>query len=310
MTIKIASRSSKLALAQVEEFACMCEISDYEIVKIKTEGDIKSARGETFFDKAHFVTDIQKCLNSGEADIAIHSAKDTPAKIISGISRFYLSSKTSKDVMIFRGDNKFDSKMRLGTSSLRRKLQAWHYLKSNNVADLCGNIDTRLEKLHRGDYDCIILAKAGLERLNLLEELNYHEMNWITASGQGTLAAEFDVNRTYFKNAQIELTEIKGKCINYDYDNGTNLRITEERRLLDAVGAGCNSAIALESKASYGDDFKLSINGEIYGKNQYISFSGKYAHDNKKNSLPKSASYEALEDIKSQDGLKLLDEHN
>ena len=51
MTIKIASRSSKLALAQVEEFACMCEISDYEIVKIKTEGDVKSARGETFLIK-------------------------------------------------------------------------------------------------------------------------------------------------------------------------------------------------------------------------------------------------------------------
>ena len=135
-------------------------------------------------------------------------------------------------------------------------------------------------------------------------------MNWITASGQGTLAAEFDVNRTYFKNAQIELTEIKGKCINYDYDNGTNIGIAEERRLLDALGAGCNSAIALESKASYGDGFKLSINGEVYGKNQYISFSGRYTDNNKKNSLPKSAFYEALEDIKSQDGLKLLDEHN
>ena len=310
MTIKIASRSSKLALAQVEEFVSMCEISDYEIVKVKTEGDIKSARGETLFDKAHFVTDIQECLDSCQADIAIHSAKDTPARTRAGFSRYYLSSKSSKDVMIYRGNDKFDSKMRLGTSSLRRKLQALHFLKSSNVATLSGNIDTRLEKLHRGDYDCIILAKAGLERLGLLEELNYQEMDWITASGQGTLAVEFDENRTYFEIAKRELSDIKDKCTEDDYDNGTNIRIREERSLLDAVGAGCNSAIAIESSASYGNDFKLSINGEIYGKSEYISFSGKYTHDTKTNSLPKSAFYKAWEDIKSQDGLRLLDEHN
>ena len=64
MTIKIASRSSKLALAQVEEFACMCEISDYEIVKIKTEGDIKSARGETFFDKSYKIPQIKNDLKN------------------------------------------------------------------------------------------------------------------------------------------------------------------------------------------------------------------------------------------------------
>ena len=308
MTIKIASRSSKLALAQVEEFVSMCEISDYEIVKVKTEGDIKSARGETLFDKAHFVTDIQECLNSCQADIAIHSAKDTPARTRAGFSRHYLSSKSSKDVMIYRGNDKFDSKMRLGTSSLRRKLQALHFLKSSNVAALSGNIDTRLEKLHRGDYDCIILAKAGLERLGLLEELNYQELDWITASGQGTLAVEFDGSRT-FLGLLKELSDIEGKCAEDDHDNGTNIRIREERSLLDAVGAGCNSAIAIESSASYGDDFKLSINGEIYGKSEYISFSGKYTYDTKTN-RPKSAYYEAWEDIKSQDGLRLLDEHN
>ena len=309
MTIKIASRSSKLALAQVEEFVSMCEISDYEIVKVKTEGDMKSARGETLFDKAHFVTDIQECLDSCQADIAIHSAKDTPARAPGGISRYYLSSKSSKDVMIYRGNDKFDSKMRLGTSSLRRKLQALHFLKSSNVVALSGNIDTRLEKLHRGDYDCIILAKAGLERLGLLEELNYKEMDWITASGQGTLAVEFDESRTYFEIAKRELSDIKGKCTEDDYDNGTNIRISEERSLLGAIGAGCNSAIAIESSASYGDDFKLSINGEIYGKSEYISFSGKYTYDTKTN-RPKTAYYEAWEDIKSQDGLRLLDEHN
>ena len=186
MTIKIASRSSKLALAQVEEFVSEYQISDFEIIKVKTEGDKKSARGETLFDKAHFVSDIQKCLLNGDADIAVHSAKDTPAKETKGINRTFLLSKTSKDILIFKEDTKFDKEMRLGTSSLRRKLQAKHLLGSKNIFDLSGNVDTRLEKLYRGDYDCIILAKAGLERLDMLDELKYEDMTWITASGQGT----------------------------------------------------------------------------------------------------------------------------
>ena len=109
MTIRIASRSSKLALAQVEEFVSEYQISDYEIIKIKTEGDIKSAKGETLFDKAHFVTDIQKCLLSGKADIAIHSAKDTPAKETKDISRIFLLSKSSKDILIYKDAVKFES---------------------------------------------------------------------------------------------------------------------------------------------------------------------------------------------------------
>jgi len=306
MTIKIASRSSKLALAQVEEFVSMCGISDYEIVRVKTEGDIKSARGETLFDKAHFVTDIQECLNSGEADIAIHSAKDTPASTPVGIRRYYLSSKTSKDVMIFRGNNKFDSKMRLGTSSLRRKLQALHFLKSSNVSALSGNIDTRLEKLYRGDYDCIILAKAGLERLGLLEGLNYQEMDWITASGQGTLAVEFNENREHCKIDTRDLKDIIDDALESgNYDIGVDFRIKEERVLLNLLDAGCNSAIAIEGSVSFGDDFKFSINGEIYGKSEYISFSGEYTLG-----AIVGASHEAWKDIKSKDGLKLLDEHN
>ena len=87
MTLKIATRSSKLALAQVDEFVSEYNISDYKIIKIKTEGDVKSSKGETLFDKAHFVTDIQKSILRGDADIAVHSAKDTPAKKTNGIER-------------------------------------------------------------------------------------------------------------------------------------------------------------------------------------------------------------------------------
>ena len=286
MTLKIATRSSKLALAQVDEFVSEYNISDYKIIKIKTEGDVKSAKGETLFDKAHFVTDIQKSILSGDADIAVHSAKDTPAKKTNGIERNFIISRTSKDVLVFKDNNNFNSSMKLGTSSLRRKLQAFHFLKSTNVFDINGNVDTRLEKLYRGDYDCIILAKAGLERLRLLDELNYEEMDWITASGQGTLAVE--MTESFHENEK--LLEIHSNIKNKLATNG----IEYERNILERVDAGCNSAIAIESIS---ENSKQIIRGEIYGVKEFITFSG-------------ASDIEAIEDIERQNGRRFLNEHN
>ena len=286
MTLKIATRSSKLALAQVKEFVSEYNISDYKIIKIKTEGDVKSAKGETLFDKAHFVTDIQKSILSGDADIAVHSAKDTPAKKTNGIERNFIISRTSKDVLVFKDNNNFDSSMKLGTSSLRRKLQAFHFLKSSNVSGINGNVDTRLEKLYRGEYDCIILAKAGLERLRLLKELNYEEMDWITASGQGTLAVEmkesFNENEKLLEIHSHIKNKLAKNCIEY------------ERNILERVDAGCNSAIAIESIS---ENSKQIIRGEIYGVKKFITFTG-------------ATDTEAIEDIERQHGRRFLNEHN
>ncbi len=287
MTLKIATRSSKLALAQVDEFVSEYSISDYKIIKIKTQGDVKSSKGDTLFDKAHFVTDIQKSILRGDADIAVHSAKDTPAKKKNGIERNFIISRTSKDVLVFKdSNNNFNSSMKLGTSSLRRKLQAFHFLKSTNVFDINGNVDTRLEKLYRGEYDCIILAKAGLERLRLLEELNYKEMDWITASGQGTLAVE--MIESFHENE--ELLEIHSNIKNKLATNS----IEYERNILDKVDAGCNSAIAMESIS---ENSKQIIRGEIYGVKKFITFSG-------------ATDIEAIQDIERQNGRRFLNEHN
>ena len=230
MTLKIATRSSKLALAQVDEFVSEYNISDYKIIKIKTEGDVKSSKGETLFDKAHFVTDIQKSILRGDADIAVHSAKDTPAKKTNGIERNFIISRTSKDVLVFKDNNNFNSSMRLGTSSLRRKLQAFHFLKSTNVFDINGNVDTRLEKLSQGEYDCIILAKAGLARLKLLNELQYEVMDWSTASGQGFLCIEV------LNDPSADIYNFLLKSF-HDIDLTLGNNISIERSILEAINA-------------------------------------------------------------------------
>ena len=103
MTLKIATRSSKLALAQVDEFVSEYNISDYKIIKIKTEGDVKSSKGETLFDKAHFVTDIQKSILRGDADIAVHSWKDLPVDLEEGTKvAATIKRADSRDVLIFK----------------------------------------------------------------------------------------------------------------------------------------------------------------------------------------------------------------
>jgi len=301
MTIKIASRSSKLALAQVDAFVTQFSISDYEIIKIKTEGDKKSAQGETLFDKAHFVSDVQKCLLNGEADIAVHSAKDTPAKELDSLIRYFLPSKSCEDVLIFREEVKFNDEMKLGTSSLRRQMQAKHHLNAKNIVNLSGNVDTRLEKLYRGEYDCIILAKAGLERLGMLDELQYEEMTWSTASGQGFLCIE------HLNDLSTDIDHFLLHSLYIHHVVGGRL-ISIEREILETLNAGCNSAISIQtdihpetynkppSKIKPGEpDFIHS--GVIYGKEKYISFSG-------------TTIEETINDIKKQDGIKLLNEHN
>ena len=241
MTIRIASRSSKLALAQVEEFVKKFGISDYKIIKVKTEGDIKSANGETLFDKAHFVSDVQKCLLNSEADIAVHSAKDTPAKETAGLLRYFLPSQSNEDVLILREEDKFNSEMKLGTSSLRRQLQAKHHLNAINIVNLSGNVDTRLEKLSQGEYDCIILAKAGLARLKLLNELQYEVMDWSTASGQGFLCIEV------LNDPSADIYNFLLKSIR-EIDSNLGKNISTERSILEAINAGCLECIMLNHK--------------------------------------------------------------
>ena len=288
MKIKIASRSSKLALKQVEEFIKAFSIEEFDLIEITTQGDKMSAKGNVLFDKANFVSDIEKCLLNETADLAIHSAKDMPAKSTDGLEHIYFiedSPRKISDLLIFKKGQEaiFNIDMKLGTSSLRRQMQAKFHLSSNNIYPLNGNIDTRLKKLNDGLYDCIILAEAGLSRLNnLLKDQNYIELSYITCSGQGALAVQWKKGGKAEKFIQSSKVAAQS--------NDLNTEIQMERKLLRKLGANCNSAISLHA-------LNGTLNGEIYGKEKFIAFSG-------------SDIDQIFEDIKSSEGLRLLHEHN
>ena len=287
MKIKIASRSSKLALKQVEEFNKTFLIKEYDLIETSTRGDELSAKGETLFDKGNFVSDIEKLILNDSVDVAIHSAKDMPAKETKGLKHFYFienSERMINDLLIFRKDTQpnFRSEMKLGTSSLRRKMQAKFHMSATNIEPLNGNIDTRLKKLNDGQYDCIILAEAGLSRLEFLQNQNYKKLNHLTCSGQGVLAVQW-------KEGNSAESIIKSSQIYKDMAN-LNKEINMERELLVKLNADCNSAISLFASGNY-------LNGEIYGVENFISFSGNNIN-------------EILEDIHKNNGIKLLHEHN
>jgi|TARA_B100001741_G_scaffold48579_1_gene36506 hydroxymethylbilane synthase len=288
MTIRIASRSSKLALKQVEIFSKAFLLEDYKLVEVLTSGDKMSAKGEVMFDKANFVNEIEQMIQKNSVDIAIHSAKDMPAQETEGLKHFYFietQKRKINDLIIFRNDTDtvFEKNMKLGTSSLRRIMQAKFHMNAKNIQLLNGNIDTRIKKLNDGMYDCIILAEAGLSRLSsLLKKQNYKQLEHITCSGQGVLAVQW-------KEGSKVGDFIKSSLL-FDQMKELNEQIKMERNLLKKLNANCNSAISIFASNGF-------LQGEIFGRDKFITFSGNNVD-------------QLYKDITANNGLNLLNEHH
>ena len=289
MTIKIGSRTSKLALKQVEIAMKSIRVSNFEIVEVDTQGDKRSRENKVQFDKKNFVEDIDNLIVDKKIDIAVHSAKDMPAvSNFSDLDEIYISNdlvqgdekyNSRNDILIFREsmDPVFERNMKIGTSSLRRKLQSKFFLEATEIANLNGNVDTRIKKLNEGEYDCIILAKAGCERLKL--NLNYLELEHLTSISQGSICLRFN------KESE-EIHKLLGPL----NDDVMKSKINECNHFLNLIDADCNSAVAVD----YRDDV---LQAEVYGKKEFIKFSALNAKD-------------AFKRFEELDGLRLLNEHN
>ena len=289
MIIKIGSRTSKLALKQVEIAMKRIGSPRFEVMGIDTAGDRRSRENKVQFDKRNFVEDIDNHLVDGKIDIAIHSAKDMPAvSNISDLDEIYISNdlvqndkkyNSRNDILIFRKneDPVFEKNMKIGTSSLRRKLQSKFFLEATKIANLNGNVDTRIKKLNDGEYDCIILAKAGCERLEL--DLNYLELEHLTSISQGSICLRFNKKRG----------EIL-KLLEPFNDNEMKRKIKECNNFLNLINADCNSAVAVD----YKDEV---LQAEVYGKKEFIKFCALSAE-------------EAFTRFDELDGLRLLNEHS
>ena len=233
MTLRIGTRRSKLALAQAEEVATELAARgvDSELVPMTTSGD---RGGDPYSDpagvKGLFVTEIERALRDGEIDLAVHSAKDLPARVDEDLAIAAVPERLPPlDVLVTR-DGELAAGSRVGTSSVRRQAQVFRWRPDVLVKDVRGNVDTRLRKLAEGEVDALILAAAGLLRLRVVPEhaqpMSIAEM--VPAPGQGCLAVQARTGDEATISAVSPLDHAPSRDA-----------LTAERTLMGALGGGC-----------------------------------------------------------------------
>ena len=263
-TFIIGTRGSKLALFQSNLVKELLEKNypkyNFVLKKIKTKGDILIDKAlDRKIDKGFFVNEIQKMLINEEIHIAVHSLKDLPVEsnenlLISAI----LKRANPQDVFISKNKKKLDDFTEneiIGSSSLRRKAQLLKLNPKLNVIDIRGNVDTRIKKMERGEYDGLILAAAGIERLGLDDYITEFISNSdiLSAPGQGAIAVEI-------KKDNIQLKKITSS-INDEFSRVTT---STERSFMKLMGGGCNYPIAALSTVK---NDKILIDGLVINLN-------------------------------------------
>jgi len=199
--LRIATRKSALALWQANHVQALLLDAhpgiEIELVKIVTKGDLILDRPlAEIGGKGLFLKELERAMLNGEADLAVHSMKDVPASMAEGlVLDAVLPRANPYDALVSRNNRSLTdlpAGSRIGTSSLRRKSQLLALRPDLEVADLRGNVDTRLRKLDEGQYDAIILACAGLERLGLGERITetLQPPDWLPASTQGIIGLQ------------------------------------------------------------------------------------------------------------------------
>ena len=187
--LRLGTRGSALALAQARLVADA--LGGADIVPVKTSGDRPAAGG----DKARFVREIELALLAEQVDLGVHSAKDLPSELPEGLGLAgVVAREDPADAYVgeARSFGAVAEAARIGTSSLRRRAQLLAARPDLEVAELRGNVDTRLRRLADGDFDGIVLAAAGLRRLGREDEIAFpfDPSRMTPAAGQGALALE------------------------------------------------------------------------------------------------------------------------
>jgi hydroxymethylbilane synthase len=228
--MRIGTRGSALALAQANLVAQL--LGGSEVVTIATAGD----RDATDGDKSRWVLELERALSAGEIDLAVHSAKDVPGELAEGLELLGAPERAApEDVLCGAGGlEQLAPGARVGTSSVRRAAQLLAAREDLEVVSMRGNVDTRLRKLREGDFDAIVLARAGLQRLGREQEIAavLDPARFVPAPGQGALALE---GRAADKGVRAAVEAIT--------DPPALAALRAERAVAHALDASCNTPL-------------------------------------------------------------------
>lgn len=242
--IKIGTRGSKLALWQAEFTQQLLQDLDIasELVIIKTKGDqIQHLSFDKIEGKGFFTKEIETALLAGAVDMAVHSMKDMPTTQPEGLSLTAVSYREDPaDWLVINPDSIDKSQLFgfkkgavIGTSSARRKAQMLDFRSDIEIKDIRGNVPTRLKKLQEGQFDAILLAAAGLKRLEMdlsgFELFAFNPKEFVPAPAQGVLCY------------QTKTEDLATRRILKNIHHGEVARVTNvERKILKLLDGGCH----------------------------------------------------------------------
>jgi hydroxymethylbilane synthase len=265
----LGSRRSRLALAQTEQVAATLRELHGPLLKVEIQ--TFSTRGDQVLDrslpsiggKGLFTAELEEALRSGQIQAAVHSLKDLPTELPDGLALLALPARAdSRDALLLRADRReafrasvaadpltFEPRDLLGgvpeggsvgTSSVRRAAMLRRLRPDLQIRDVRGNVETRIRKLDEGQFDALVMACAGLDRLGLGDRVDRRlGPPWIGAPGQGAIAVE---GRADDLETQLLLQPLD--------DRPTRLCVECERQVLAALGGGCSVPVAVSVRAA------------------------------------------------------------
>ena len=241
--VRAGTRASRLALWQTEHVIARLSqawpVLSFERVHVRTLGDrISDVPLPRIGDRGFFTRELEEGLRSGTIDFAVHSLKDLPTEQPDGLALgAVLAREDPREVLVSREGRRLADLPpggRLGTSSLRRRAQVLALRRDLVIADIRGNVPTRIEKVRHGEYDATLLAMAGLHRLDLTDAVAevFPEEMMAPAPGQGALAVQVRAGDDRLRRIVAAID-----------DAGARFATAAERRVLSALEGGCQAPI-------------------------------------------------------------------
>ena len=255
--IVVGTRGSKLALIQTESVVNKLKAAfpelEINVRKVVTHGDLDRLTHLDRIGVGVFVKELEEALLGGKIDLAVHSLKDVPTDIPSGLGLIAVTERDDpRDVLVARAAlNNLPPGSRIGTSSLRRAVQLTKLRPDIETCSIRGNVDTRLNKVFSGELDGIILAAAALWRLGWQDKITQYLplANFLPAAGQGALVVEARLADADIVACAKQINHLPTwQCVN------------AERAFLRELGGGCRAPIAALGKI---DGIKFKLEGMV-----------------------------------------------
>ena len=244
--IVIATRESRLALWQAEHVQALLRARGHRVslLGMTTLGDqILDRSLSKVGGKGLFVKELEMALDDGRADIAVHSLKDVPMELPDGfVLACVMEREDARDAFVSPRYARLEDLPQgavVGTSSLRRQVLLQALRPDLQIKPLRGNLDTRLRKLDEGQFDAIVLAAAGLKRLEMQERIRteFAPEQMLPAAGQGALGIEVRADRSDLLQALAPLAHLP-----------TWIRVTAERAVSRCMGGSCSMPLAAHAR--------------------------------------------------------------